>query len=126
MNNKVLLVCTIVIIVLVSLFVMSGSGGSNNSSGGTVAQNGNVQKVSLSIKNGNYYPGTITVKADELVSLSLDSSVSGCYRSFTIRDLGVQGYSSSPSQTIDFTPTKKGTFRFACSMGMGYGTIVVE
>ncbi|KAF0216769.1 MAG: Heavy metal transport/detoxification protein, partial [bacterium] len=87
---------------------------------------GNVQKVILGMKNYNYNPNTITVKAGQPVSITLDSSVQGCLRSFAIKDLGVSKYAKTPSETIDFTPTKKGTFTFACSMGMGYGTLVVE
>jgi len=87
---------------------------------------GEVQQVTLSYKDYNYYPNTITVKANQPVSITLDSSIKGCYRSFTIRELGVNKYSKTPSETVDFTPTKKGTFRFACSMGMGTGTIIVE
>ena len=94
--------------------------------GNTVNVIPGVQKLVIGVKDSNYYPNTITVKAGQPVSITLDSSVQGCLRSFTIKDLGVKGYSSSPSQTIDFTPTKKGTFRFACSMGMGTGTIIVE
>ena len=60
------------------------------------------------------------------MSISLDSSVTGCLRSFTIKDLGVSKYAKTPSETIDFTPTKKGTFTFACVMGMGYGKLIVE
>ncbi len=87
---------------------------------------GDIQKVVLGTKNYNYYPNTIKVQAGKPVSITLDKSVTGCLRSFAIRDLGVSKYARDPSQTIDFTPTKKGTFRFSCSMGMGYGTIIVE
>lgn len=84
------------------------------------------QKVVISEKSYNYYPDTITVKEGQPVEITLDNSVKGCLRSFNIKDLGVQGYSKNPSETIDFIPTKKGTFTFACSMGMGYGKIIVE
>ena len=87
---------------------------------------GTTQKVILSMKNSNYYPDTIKVKAGEPVSISLDSSVTGCLRSFNIKDLGVSKNARTPQETIDFTPTKKGTFAFMCSMGMGRGTIIVE
>lgn len=100
----------------------SGSAGGDSDPVGS----GEVQEITLSMKNYNYYPNTITVKAGQPVSITLDNSVGGCYRSFVIRDLGVSKYTKSPSDTIDFTPTKKGTFRFACSMGMGTGTIIVE
>lgn len=107
------------------LFLNSGDSVVN----GSVVNNGNMgnaQHVALSMKNGNYFPNTITVKANQPVEVTLDSSVVGCYRAFTIRDLGVADLSNNPSDTITFTPTKTGSFRFACSMGMGFGTIVVE
>ena len=41
-------------------------------------------------------------------------------------ELGISKYLGTPNDYIEFTPTEKGTFRFACSMGMGTGTLVVE
>lgn len=102
---------------------VEGVGGIGNSGS---SPSGEIQKITLSWKNYNYYPNTITVKANQPVSITLDSSISGCYRDFVIKDLGVRKRSRNPSDTIDFTPTKKGTFTFACSMYMGYGKIVVE
>ena len=87
---------------------------------------GDFQKVVLGVKNLNYYPNTITVQYGKPVRIYLDSSVSGCLRSFTIRDFGVTKYLKTPSDYVEFTPNKKGTFRFACSMGMGTGTLIVE
>ena len=85
----------------------------------------NVQKITLGF-NRNYYPNTISVKQGIPVEITLDSSVRGCYRSFNIKSLGVSKSSSSPSDTITFTPSKKGSFEFACGMRMGKGTIIVE
>ena len=113
----------IAIAIVAYFFFFRGS--STVSANNSVSQ-GDVQKIVLSYKNHNYYPNTIRVKAGQPVSVTLDSSVAGCFRSFNIKELGVSEYSQSPSQTIDFTPTQKGTYRFACSMGMGYGTIIVE
>ncbi|MDP1729562.1 MAG: cupredoxin domain-containing protein [archaeon] len=87
---------------------------------------GEIQKITLSYKNYNYYPNTITVEADKPVEITLDDSIRGCFRSFTIRDLGVNSYSQNPSEKIKFNPTKKGSFIFACSMHMGTGTIIVK
>ena len=69
---------------------------------------------------------TIKVKANQPVEITLDNTVRGCYRAFTIRALGVSEYSADPSNKVTFTPTQKGTFGFACTMGMGTGTIIVE
>ncbi|MDO8459759.1 MAG: cupredoxin domain-containing protein [Nanoarchaeota archaeon] len=118
----------VVLVLIVGGFVFLKSGNSAGAAGTVIGNSGagEVQKITLSMKNSNYYPNTIRVKAGQPVSITLDSSIGGCFRSFNIRDLGVQAYSKNPSQTIDFTPTQKGTYRFACSMGMGYGTIIVE
>ena len=119
-----------VMIVLVGGFIFVG-GKKNGSITGNVVQNPEpfqepTQKVVLSMKNYNYYPQEVKVKAGSPVELTLDSSVAGCLRSFTIKELGVSKYAKNPSETINFTPTKKGTFTFSCSMGMGYGKLIVE
>lgn len=117
----------LIVVLLVGVGFFFLKSGDKNVNGDVVgSKTGDVQNVVLGIKNANYYPNTITVKVNVPVKLTLDSSVTGCLRTFTIKDLGVRGSSMNPSQTIDFTPNKKGTFRFACSMGMGFGTIIVE
>ena len=118
---------TLLVVLGVFFFVSSGSGttGTEKITGNAV-YDGTTQKVVLSMKNANYYPNTIRVKEGIPVSVTLDSSVQGCGRSLNIKDLGVREYSQDASQTIKFTPTKKGTFTFACSMGMFYGKIIVE
>ncbi len=89
-------------------------------------QSTDTQEITLGETDFNYYPNTITVKANQPVELTLDKSVTGCLRAFVIKDLGVNKNSKSPAEKITFTPTKKGKFKFACVMGMGYGTIIVE
>ena len=131
MKNTTLFGIVIIALIIVGGFVYTRAGSSNPSDGGNI--NGNVviddvdaQKITLSTKNYNYYPNTINVKEGKPVEITLDKSVTGCLRSFVIKDLGVNDVSSNPNDKITFTPTKKGTFTFACSMGMGYGKIVVE
>ena len=118
------LALTFIIIVAAGFFLLS-KGDSNQNATGNVGS-GSVQKVVIGMKNLNYYPNTIKVNANQPVRISLDSSVTGCLRSFTIRDFGVAKYLKTPDDYVEFTPTKKGTFRFACSMGMGTGTLIVE
>ena len=120
-------VLLIVLIVAAAGFFMF-NGTATNTTGNVAGDNsaGQVQKITLSTKNLNYYPNTITVKSGEPVRIYLDESVTGCLRSFTIRDFGVAKYLRTPSDYVEFTPTKKGTYGFACSMGMGTGTLVVE
>jgi len=127
MKNSTIIIGTIILLVIGGYFVFANTGKENinvDKSGASELQG--VQKVVLSIKNLNYYPNEIRVKANQPVSISLDKSVTGCFRSFTIRDLGIYKSLPTPSDTVDFTPTKAGTYTFACSMGMGYGKLIVE
>lgn len=87
---------------------------------------GQIKEITLSIKNYNYYPNTITVKQGETVRIKLDSSVRGCYRTLVIKDFGVAKNLPTPEDYVEFRADKKGSFGFACSMGMGTGTLIVE
>ena len=100
---------------------------SNIETGNSIQENSNdIQKITLGIKNYNYYPNTVTVKSGKPVRIYLDSTVTGCLRSFTIRDLGIAKNLRTPQEYVEFTPTEAGTYKFACSMGMGTGTLIVE
>ena len=118
------------IIILIAFFGYFILGSSEDSSiiGSVIAVDSNkeAQKVVLGLKDFNYYPNTIKVKANKPVSISLDKSVYGCLRDFTIREFGIRKYLRTPSDTVEFTPTKPGVYRFSCSMGMGTGTLIVE
>ena len=94
-------------------------------SGNVVAGTGEIQEVVIGMKNYNYYPDTINLKAGIPARVSLDDSVYGCFRDFTIRDLGVREYLKTSEDYVEFTPTDPGTYPFACSMGMGFGKLVV-
>ena len=127
MSNKLMIFVLVILVLAGAWFFIGNSGTVNaNVTNNGASNSGSVQKVTLSMKNSNYYPNTVTVKVGQPVRIYLDSSVSGCYRSFTIRDFGVAKYLKSPTDYVEFTPNKKGSFRFACSMGMGTGTLVVE
>lgn len=117
---------TLILIVGAGFFLLANQSKNTLDSAIIGNGNGNPQKVFLSVKNYNYYPNTIKVKVNQPVSITLDESVVGCYRSLVIRDFGISKYLKTPQDSLVFTPTKKGTFRFSCSMGMGTGTLIVE
>ena len=131
-----MIIAIIVIIFIISSlqFVYNSSGKNSvgnainnlqeNKNSSNLLINSEIQKITLSMK-GDYYPNTIKVKLGVPIEITLDSSVQGCYRSFSIPELGVSKYLLNLSDTVKFTPNKKGTFRFQCSMGMGKGTIII-
>ena len=114
------------IIIITGFIFLKPSTATNGNIIDPTVVHGDVQKVLIGERNLNYYPNEITVNAGQPVSITLDKSVKGCLRSFIIRDLGVSEFSKTPSETIDFTPSKKGTYTFSCSMGMGFGKLIVE
>lgn len=125
MKNTELLIMAVIGIVLVGGLIYFFSPSAQIETPENV-NSGEVQKITLSFKDANYYPQTVEVKEGLPVEITLDNSVQGCYRTFVIKDFGVQKFSRNPEDTITFTPMKKGTFIFACGMGMGTGTLVVE
>lgn len=126
MKNTTILIFALVIIVAGGIFLFTKNEASSQEITGNAIANNGVQKITLGIKNYNYYPNTITVKEGIPVRISLDKSVTGCLRSFTIREFGVAKVLRTPEDYVEFIPDKKGTFTFACSMGMGRGKIIVE
>ncbi len=116
----------IILLVVVAGFFMLRGGGSSTTGEVVADSNGDFQKVTIGMKGYNYYPNTVKVKAEEPVRIYLDKSVGGCYRSFNIKSLGVSKYLATPNDYVEFTPTKPGRYGFACSMGMGTGTLIVE
>lgn len=86
-----------------------------------------VQTVTLSWGKFSYNPNIITVTAGKPVKIIADlTRLQGCFRSFIIRDLGINTYFSANNNAVEFTPTEKGTYRFTCAMGMGKGTLIVQ
>lgn len=92
----------------------------------TEQSSNDITKITLGLKDYNYYPNVIHVKKGVPVEITLDNSIQGCLRTFTIKELGVYKSSANPDDKITFTPNKAGKFEFACSMHMGYGTIIVD
>lgn len=94
--------------------------------GSVVAEN-DIQKVKIDVLNSGYSPRNITVKAGTPVELTLQSNqVYSCALAFTFKEFGISTFlDSTDTQTFTFTPTKKGTYTFTCSMGMYTGTMRV-
>jgi len=122
-NTTILLIITVIIISAGAFVFVNGNAKENFDE---ETKGNNVQEITLSMRNYNYYPNTITVKKGIPVRIRLDNSITGCYRSFTIREFGVAKNLRTPEDYVEFIPDRKGTFTFACSMGMGRGKIIVE
>lgn len=126
MKNTTLLLLIVVFVTAGAFFAFTSAEKTGAVLQNPSINNGEAQKITLSEKNFNYYPDTITVQAGKPVEITLDSSIKGCLRSFAIRDLGIAQYARTAAEKIVFTPMKEGIFKFSCSMGMGFGKLVVQ
>jgi len=130
MRNTTILLAIAVLVVLAGSFIFTS--GDEGITGNVIAQDpqvlqGETQRVVLGVKDFNYFPNTIKVKANKPVEIVADKSLmkAGCLRGIISRDLGISKTFTKEGDSVTFTPSKKGIFTFACPMNMGFGKIEV-
>lgn len=85
-----------------------------------------VQVVNSTLVSGRY--PNITVQAGVPVKWVVDApegSINGCNYKMMIQDYGIEYTFHTGENVIEFTPTKNGTVRYSCWMGMIHGNIFV-
>jgi plastocyanin domain-containing protein len=84
--------------------------------------------VEIAVTSDGFTPADIKVKAGETVKLVVTRKTDKtCAKEIVIRDLGVnQPLPLDKPVTVEITPKKAGTIRYACAMDMIAGTITVE
>jgi P-type Cu+ transporter len=88
---------------------------------------GGVQRVTVRVAGG-YSPDLIRVRQGVPLELVFDRQESGdCTSRVVFADFGVSAALPAFEQTtVRLTPTRAGTFGFACGMNMVHGTLMVE
>lgn len=89
---------------------------------------GGLQKVKIDVNNGGYTPKSFVVQKDIPVELTLETQgdVYSCATAFTFKEFKIVDFlKPGDSNKHVFTPTERGIFTFACSMGMYSGTMEV-
>lgn len=128
MKNTTILIMIVIIIGVTGWFTLVN--GKNSVIGNVVTNKevipGQIQKVILN-QNGYKY-NDATAQADKPITIAADNSVSGCLRSvvFNINGKKYSKYLKTPADTLELPALSKGTYPFSCSMGMGYGKLVVQ
>ncbi len=94
----------------------------------TVIQKEGVQQVTIYVGNHGYTPRNVVVQNNIPVELTLKTNETySCAVAFVFKEFGIETFlEPTDSQTFTFTPTRKGTFAFTCSMGMYSGTLQVK
>ncbi len=134
-NTNLGKVLGIIGVILIGLFLVIATRNffSNDQVTGNIVQNVNAddnknsQIVKLTLKDYNYFPNILNFKKGEPAKIIVDTNkVKGCFAGIIIPDLGIKKFVIDNDNIIEFTPTKTGTFKFSCPMGMGSGKIIVS
>ncbi len=94
----------------------------------TVAtEDGGMQQVRVVVKGG-YSPAALRVRTGNPLRIIFDRQEDGdCSSKVIFSDFQLSRYLAPFAQTtVELTPTRPGTFNFACGMNMIHGTLVVE
>jgi len=85
-----------------------------------VFASGPTQEVSIIAKRFEFYPNQIVVRVNQPVRIYLTSI--DTTHGFALGDFKInKEFGSGEIATVDFTPNKKGTFDFHCSVFCGLG-----
>jgi plastocyanin len=86
-----------------------------------------VQELNITV-DGSYSPNSLVLTAGTPVRLKfLRKDTGGCTSKVLIPEFNIaQNLPEGKTTTIEFTPTKAGTYKFTCGMKMVSGTILVK
>ncbi len=89
---------------------------------------GGKQIVKMDVTSSKYSPDRLVARAGTPVQWEItDAGMSGCSSTLVAKDFfsGVAQLTQNGTKVIEFTPTKPGTYKFSCGMGMVRGTFVI-
>jgi len=86
------------------------------------------QVIEMSVTEEGFVPAQVKVKAGQPVKLIVTRKTARtCATEIVIKDFGIkQSLPLNQAVEVTFTPTKAGSFRYACAMDMIAGVIIVE
>jgi plastocyanin domain-containing protein len=89
---------------------------------------GPARPVAIQVTGDGFVPASIQVKKGQPVTLVVTRTTERtCATEIVIKELGInQKLPLHQPVTVQFTPSKSGTLRYACGMDMISGTIVVQ
>lgn len=88
---------------------------------------GGIQEIHIDVENSGYSPNRLQVQAGVPVRLTLQTNNAyTCASDFVFPEFNLRArLGPNDTQTLAFTPTKKGRYTFSCSMGMYTGVLEV-
>jgi plastocyanin domain-containing protein len=87
---------------------------------------GDAQKLTVTVDNG-FSPATLEVKAGQPVEITFDTKKRSCATEVIFDELGIkEPLNDGKASVVKFTPSKAGTYAYACPMKMMKGEIVAK
>lgn len=124
MKNKTLMVaCCVVVIAIFSSFA--------NAQGTTKAQKQQTQKIQsvrINLTERGYQPSSFRLKKDVPARVTfIRKTADECGEEIVIPAYNIRRFLPiGKAVLVKFTPTKTGTFNFACGMDMLHGKLIVQ
>lgn len=105
-----------------------GQGEPNSAALQVAQQTKDVQKATVTVQDGKYSPSTIQVKKGKKVILTFKGGKNmGCGSTIEFKSLNqTKTVKEGGTVTFTFTPNTAGEIKFACSMDMIRGKVVVK
>jgi plastocyanin domain-containing protein len=93
-----------------------------------VAEPPPVRTIEMQVTKAGFVPDKLQVKKGQPLKLVITRTTERtCATEIVIKELGInQPLPLNKAVTVQFTPAKAGTLRYACAMDMIAGTIVVQ
>ena len=118
-----------IVLVLAMLFAVPGllrRNAAPEGLGAPVLEADGSQVIRMQVYADSYGPAEFTVEAGKPVKWVIDGSkATGCTQYLLSTELGISKRLTAGETIIDFTPAKRGSFAFSCSMNMAKGVIHV-
>jgi sulfite exporter TauE/SafE/copper chaperone CopZ len=84
------------------------------------------QEVNMEVNRYGWEPSSFVLKKGVPVKWIIDvKELTGCNNEIIVRDYGIEKKLKKGINTVEFTPTKTGTVRWSCWMGMIPGSFVI-
>jgi len=93
---------------------------------GNVILKGGYQEINMEVNRNGWSPNSFVLKKDIPVRWNIDvKELTSCNNEIIVKDYNLDIKLKKGLQTVEFTPTKKGTIRWSCWMGMIPGSFIV-
>lgn len=122
------IILAVLALAVVLIVVLLPKKSSENPAAVSAPINSGVQQIDVAVLDQGYSPSVVKLKANMPAQINFVGKSYGCAGAVISKDFwsGIKVVPVGKELAVTFTPTKPGTYRYTCSMGMYSGTIVVE